>query len=237
MDLPNSFGGRTSVPEEDDIKKIIAPLRTEKILASKIERLLSTASGIPLVRDERIRGLFQMKCSTLRDKCKCYGFPRLAVACWKLLRANKISDNIFDELDAVKNEFFVLANSLRPALGTIEFLHEMIDMVVTDFGHFYDINTLNLDGRKKKNTTAPTSAQKIPFCSHVHLVLNHISFLSRPYVFCKLEVLNSAKEVNDSLTYLWPMLSKFTFGNKIIYMSTHNILSSQGKTNKSLVML
>ncbi|CAB4274629.1 unnamed protein product [Prunus armeniaca] len=64
--------------------------------------------------DERIRGLFQLKCRTLRDMCKCYGFPRLAVACRKLLRANKRSDNVFDELAAVKNEFFVLADGLAP---------------------------------------------------------------------------------------------------------------------------
>ncbi|KAL6287612.1 hypothetical protein ACE6H2_012002 [Prunus campanulata] len=78
MDLSNSFGERMFVPEEDDMKKIIAPLRTE-----------------------------------------------------------------------------------------IEFLHEMVDMVVTDFGDFYDINTLNLDDHKKKKTTAPTSVQKIPSCSCV----------------------------------------------------------------------
>lgn len=70
---------------------------------------------------ERIRGLFQLKCRTVRDMCKCYGFPRLAVACRKLLRANKRSDNVFDELAAVKNEFFVLADGLRPALGTVMF--------------------------------------------------------------------------------------------------------------------
>ncbi|KAL6287611.1 hypothetical protein ACE6H2_012001 [Prunus campanulata] len=148
MDLSNSFGERTFVPEEDDMKKIIAPLQTEKILTSKIERVLSTASGLLLVRgelkqffvttyqdigrmkiflddshitNERIRGLFQMKCSTLRDKGRCYGFPRLVVACWKLVGAKKRFDNIFDELVAVKNEFFVLANGLCPALGTVMF--------------------------------------------------------------------------------------------------------------------
>lgn len=40
----------------------------------------------------------------------------------------------------------------------------MVDMVVTDFGRFYDTKTLNLDGRKKQ-PTAPTSVQKIPSCS------------------------------------------------------------------------
>ncbi|KAL6287610.1 hypothetical protein ACE6H2_012000 [Prunus campanulata] len=52
MDLSNSFGGRTYVPKEDDMKKIISPLRTEKILTLKIEKLLSTASGLLLVRGE-----------------------------------------------------------------------------------------------------------------------------------------------------------------------------------------